>query len=65
MPPKGRKKTRKVRKDTSIQIRATVEQKETLNEFVTKLGQGDSLSGWMLRTCLQAVATAKAREADT
>jgi len=64
MPPKRRKKVRKeVRKDVSIQIRATAEQKESLNETATKLGL--TLSGWMLSTCLQAAAALKAREADS
>ncbi|MBA3671255.1 MAG: hypothetical protein H0W68_04440 [Gemmatimonadaceae bacterium] len=68
MPPKRRKKTRKqvrkeIRKDVSIQLRVTVEQKASLNEVATKLGL--TLSGWMLTTCLQAVAAIKAREADT
>ena len=69
MPPKRRKKKgpkevrKEVRKDTSIQIRATAEQKKSLTEAATKLGLG--LSGWMLSTCLQAAAALKAREADT
>lgn len=61
MPPKRKKK---VRKESSIQIRATDEQKASLNEAATALGL--TLSGWMLSTCLQAAAALKkARETDT
>jgi hypothetical protein len=64
MATKRRKKVRKeVRKDLSIQIRVTSEQKKSLNEAATKLGLG--LSGWMLSTCLQAAAALKARETET
>ena len=63
MPPKSRRKVRKeIRKDLSIQIRVTAEQKKSLNEAAAKVGLG--LSSWMLTTCLQAVAALKAREAD-
>lgn len=72
MPPKRQKKKRKdvpkehrkeVRKNLSIQIRATAEQKEILNWAATK--RALTLSGWMLSTCLQAAEALKAREADT
>jgi uncharacterized protein (DUF1778 family) len=59
MAPKRRKK---VRKDTSIQIRVTAEQKKILGDAATKAGLG--LSSWLLTTGLKAAAEPKAREGD-
>lgn len=52
MPPKRRKK---VRKDLSIQIRVTAEQKDILAAAATKAGIG--LSSWLLTTGLKAAQT--------
>lgn len=57
MPPKRRKK---VRKDLSIQIRVTAEQKKILGEAATRAGLG--LSSWLLTTGLKAATELKARE---
>lgn len=60
MPSKRRKK---VRKDLSIQVRVTAEQKKILGEAATKAGLG--LSSWLLTTGLSAATEMKAREAKS
>lgn len=57
------KRRKKVRKDLSIQIRATAEQKKILGGAAKSVGLG--LSSWMLATCLQAAADLKTRKAES
>ena len=54
MAPKRRKK---VRKELSIQVRVTAEQKKILGEAATKAGLG--LSSWLLTTGLKAATESK------
>jgi uncharacterized protein (DUF1778 family) len=46
------KRRKKVRKDLSIQVRVTLEQKKTLADAATKAGLG--VSTWLLTTGLKA-----------
>jgi uncharacterized protein (DUF1778 family) len=52
--PKDRRKADEDRKDRSIQIRVTDEQKETLTAAAKRRGLG--LSSWMLSVSLEAAA---------
>ncbi len=54
------KRRKKIRKDLSIQVRVTAEQKKILGEAATKAGLG--LSSWLLTTGLKAATEPKARE---
>jgi len=47
-----RKRRKKIRKEDSIRLRVTTEQKKLLTDAATKAGVG--LSAWMLMTTLKA-----------